>query len=236
MRKTTDWFYAGMVAGAVGGVLHILYNVVLLLAGVKAAPFWKALGGLFYNKQLLATWPAQLHSMIDVIGVSAGNGVLTSFVLELTGTDCLYAKSVALSSAGAAFLFLVVYPLTGLGRNSPTVPWVAFFGHNIFNGLVVGFILAKICAFGKEPIIACAQAEPREQAASDDVWLGPLRQLSAELSAVAGKVELLGQRLAETTARLDSEPKPESDGWDRVSHLGFKVVKPSPPEDDPGNP
>ncbi|NLY75381.1 MAG: hypothetical protein GX075_08750 [Firmicutes bacterium] len=107
------------------------------------------MGGLFYNKELLKTWSAQIHGMIDAIGVSAVNGVLLGGVLFFTGIDYLYAKSVTLSAAGAYFLFLVVYPQTGLGKDSLIVPWVALFGHTVFNGVLTGYILKKICLFKK---------------------------------------------------------------------------------------
>lgn len=149
MKKTTDWFFAGLVAGAIGGTGIILLNTLLLLLGIKHGTYWEAMGGLFYNKELLKTWSAQIHGMIDAIGVSAVNGVLLGGVLFFTGIDYLYAKSVTLSAAGAYFLFLVVYPQTGLGKDSLIVPWVALFGHTVFNGVLTGYILKKICLFKK---------------------------------------------------------------------------------------
>ena len=74
-----------------------------------------------------------------------------SFTLLFTGRDYLYSKSVALSATGAYFLFLFVYPQTGLGKDSAIVPWVALFGHVVSNGLLTGYILNKICSFNKQP-------------------------------------------------------------------------------------
>ncbi|MCR3922324.1 MAG: hypothetical protein NUK65_07410 [Firmicutes bacterium] len=147
MKKVNDWFFAGMVAGAIGGAGIILINIVLLLLGVKHGTYWQAMGGLFYNKQLLQTWHAQVHGAIDALGVSAMNGVLLSLTLLLTGKDYLYAKSVALSAAGAYFLFLFVYPQTGLEKNSAIVPWIALFGHTVSNGLFTGYLLDKMYSF-----------------------------------------------------------------------------------------
>ena len=93
---------------------------------------------------MLKTGLAQVHGAIDAIGVSAANGVLLSITLLITGKDYLFTKSVALSAAGAYFLFIVVYPQTGLGKDSLIVPWVALFGHTVSNGLLTGYILNKI--------------------------------------------------------------------------------------------
>lgn len=147
MKKINDFFFAGIVAGAIGGVCLNLYVYVLVLLGVPTGTYWKAMGGLFYNTQLLQTWLAQIHGLIDSIGVSAANGVLLCYVLIVTGRDYLYTKSLALSAAGAYFLFLAVYPQTGLGKENPYTPWVALFGHTVFNGLLVGYILKKIYSF-----------------------------------------------------------------------------------------
>lgn len=151
MKKINDFFFAGLVAGAIGGACLNLYVYALVLLGVPTGTYWEAMGGLFYNKQLLQTWLAQIHGLIDAIGVSAANGVLFCLVLVITGRDYLYTKSLALSAAGAYFLFLVVYPQTGLGKDNPYTPWVAIFGHTVFNGLLVGYILKKIYSFRESP-------------------------------------------------------------------------------------
>jgi hypothetical protein len=152
MRKIDDWFFAGTIAGAIGGLGIFVLNTVLLLLGVEHGTYWEAMGGLFYNQELLNTWLAQLHGMIDAIGVSAINGVLLSITLLITGRDYLYTKSVILSAAGAYFLFLVVYPQTGLGKDSMIVPWVALFGHTVSNGLLSGYILNRICSFKSDNV------------------------------------------------------------------------------------
>lgn len=151
MKKIDDWFFAGAIAGAIGGIGIFLLNIVVLLLGIEHTTYWEAMGGLFYNKELLKTWSAQLHGMIDAIGVSAGNGILLSLTLVITGRDYLYIKSIILSAAGAYFLFLVVYPQTGLGKDSLLVPWVALFGHTFSNGLLTGYLLKRICSFKKQP-------------------------------------------------------------------------------------
>jgi hypothetical protein len=149
MKKINDWFLAGLIAGIIGGMGLIIYNFGLLLLGVPTGTYWKAMGGLFYNKQLLNHWLAQIHGVIDALGVSGANGVLLAFTLKYTGTDYWYPKSIALSAAGAYFLFIVVYPHTGLGRDNPYTPWVALFGHTVFCGWLAGFVLRKIGTLGQ---------------------------------------------------------------------------------------
>jgi len=160
MKKINDWFVAGVIAGAIGGAGILLLNVVLLLLGIEHGTYWQAMGGLFFNKQLLQTWVAQVHGALDATGVSAVNGVLLSLTLLITGKDYLYTKSVVLSAFGAYFLFLAVYPQTGLGKDSLITPWVALFGHTFSNGLLTGYILDKICSFDKEPQNEIAQDSP----------------------------------------------------------------------------
>jgi hypothetical protein len=148
MKQTDDWFFAGAVAGAIGGVAMVLFSVILVVFGViKQGTFWQAMGGLFYNKELLKNWTAQAHGMFDGIGVIVANGILLSRTLLVTGRDHLYVKSIILSAAGAYFLFIFIYPHTSLGKNSLVVPWVAIFGHVTLSGILPGYILKKICSF-----------------------------------------------------------------------------------------
>lgn len=151
MKKIDDWFIAGLYAGIVGGAALNLYCAGLILLGVPFDPYWKAVGGLFYNKQLLSSWLAQVHGVIDPIGVSGANGILTCSVIKMVGKRYFYIKSVVLSALSAYFLFLVVYPQTGLGKNNPYTPWVALSGHTVFLGLLTGYILKKIYSFDRKP-------------------------------------------------------------------------------------
>jgi hypothetical protein len=144
MRKINDWFFAGTVTGFISGIAHLLWNSMFLLFGVQHKTFWIAMAGLFYNQQLLFTPLAQVHGMIDAIGVSAAGGILLSAILKFTGIDYLYVKSVILSASSGYFLFILVFPQTGLGKDSVIVPWIALSGFTIFNGLLNGYLLKKI--------------------------------------------------------------------------------------------
>lgn len=167
MQKTDDFFFAGLIAGAIGGACLIIYNYGLLLLGLPSGSYWEAMGGLFYNKELLQSWPAQLHGVIDATGVSAMNGVLTCFVLKYTGKEYIYLKSASLSAFGAYFLFVAVYPHTGLGKDNPYTPWVALFGHTVFIGLLVGYILSKIYSFKGGPVLEAATDEEDREYSND---------------------------------------------------------------------
>jgi hypothetical protein len=160
MKKINDWFFAGLIAGIIGGMGLIIYNFGLLLLGVPTGTYWKAMGGLFYNKQLLQNWLAQIHGIIDALGVSGANGVLLAWIVKYTGTDYLYTKSLALSAAGAYFLFIVVYPHTGLGKDNPFTPWVALFGHTVFCGLLAGYVLQRIWTVNKQPVEETVRDRP----------------------------------------------------------------------------
>ncbi|MEL7567697.1 MAG: hypothetical protein AAGU27_22855 [Dehalobacterium sp.] len=162
MKRVEDCFFAGMVAGIIGGICHLLYNTVLILAGAKHIPFWVAVGGLFYSPKLIFNWSAQIHGMLDAIGISAVNGIITAYTLKITGKDYLYVKSVVLSAASAYFLFLIVYPITKFpGKNSLIVPWIALFGHTVFNGLLTGYIINKIYSFNEK--------QPKTESLSDSI-------------------------------------------------------------------
>ena len=151
MKKINDWFIAGLIAGMIGGAALNLYCLILILLKIPTGTYWKAMGGLFYNKQLLSSWLAQAHGVIDSIGVSGVNGILTCLIIKYTTKKYFYIKSVVLSAIGAYFLFLFVYPQTGLGKDNPYTPWVALFGHTVFIGWLTGYILKKIYNFEIEP-------------------------------------------------------------------------------------
>jgi hypothetical protein len=162
LKKVSDWFFAGTVAGLIGGIAHLLWNAGLLLLGIIHKTFWIAMGGLFYNQQLLRTPLAQVHGAIDAIGVSAAGGIFLAAVLKFTGMDYLYVKSVILSASSGYFLFVVIFPHTGLGKNSVIVPWVALLGFTVFNGLLPGYILKKIYAFDPEPAKKASPSNPKK--------------------------------------------------------------------------
>jgi hypothetical protein len=144
MRKISDWFFAGAVTGFISGTGHLLWNSIFLLLGIQHKTFWIAMAGLFYDQKLLFTPLAQVHGAIDAIGVSVVGGVLLSATLKFTGIDYLYVKSIILSASSGYFLFMAVFPQTGLGKNSVIMPWIALFGFIIFNGLLNGYLLKKI--------------------------------------------------------------------------------------------
>lgn len=148
MKKTNDWYFAGLIAGSLGGIAHILYNALLLGIGLQfSRTIWRTMAGLFYNENLLLTLGAQIHGMIDAVGVSAASGVLLSLVLLLTGKNHLHAKSISISASGAYFLYIAVFPQTGISKDSNIVPWISVCGYIIFNGFLVGYILNKICTY-----------------------------------------------------------------------------------------
>jgi hypothetical protein len=144
IKKKHDWFFAGTITGFISGISHLLWNSIFLLLGIQHKTFWVAMAGLFYNQKLLFTPLAQVHGAIDAIGVSVVGGILLSVTLKFTGIDYLYVKSIILSASSGYFLFIVVFPQTGLGKSSVITPWIAFFGFTIFNGLLNGYLLKKI--------------------------------------------------------------------------------------------
>lgn len=147
MKGIKDWFFAGAVVGFIGGIFHLMWNSALLLIGIQHKTFWIAMAGLFYNQELVYTPLAQVHGAIDALGASVVGGILISFIVKYTGRDYIYTKSVILSSSVGYFLFIVVMPQSGLGKESVVVPWVAIIGFMVFNGLLEDFILKRIWYF-----------------------------------------------------------------------------------------
>lgn len=163
MKKINDWFVAGLIAGITGGMGLIIFNLGLLLLGVPTGTYWQAVGGLFYNQELIKHWLAQIHGVIDALGVSGANGILLAFTIKKTGTDYLYPKSLVLSAVAAYFLFTAVYPQTGLSKDNPYTPWVALFGHTIFIGLLSGFVLQKIHSFDSQQNKETSAPQPGDE-------------------------------------------------------------------------
>ncbi|UWG97950.1 hypothetical protein LPY66_03845 [Dehalobacter sp. DCM] len=145
MKKFNDWFFAGIIAGLFGGIAHLLYNALLLAVGIQYKTFWHVMAGVFYGGKLTMMPSAQIHGMIDAIGLSVATGVLLSLTLFLTGKDYLYAKSITMSASGPYFVFLII--VSQGDKNSLIVPWVALFGYIVFNGILEGYLLNKICTY-----------------------------------------------------------------------------------------
>ena len=53
MKKINDWFIAGLIAGIIGGMGLLIFNLGALLLGVPTGTYWQAVGGLFYNNELI---------------------------------------------------------------------------------------------------------------------------------------------------------------------------------------
>lgn len=160
MRKINDWFVAGLIAGVIGGIAHLIWNAMFLLFGIKYHTFWHEMSGLFYTKQLVHNSFTQLHGILDAIGLSAMNGVLVSLVLILTGKDYLYTKSVALNALGAYFIFIFILPISHLEKNSLIQPWIAIGGFVIGNGLFTAYALKRIFSFDTAPKNEDASGSP----------------------------------------------------------------------------
>lgn len=148
MKKIEDFYFAGIVSGLTGGIIHLLYNLLLISIGVNTSTFWKDLTNVFFAPPQAFSWAAQLYGVISALGMSAFNGILISLLLKLTGKDYLYIKSITLSMITGYFLFMFLYPEADLDylQHSLITPYVALGGFAIY-GITTGFLLKRYTAF-----------------------------------------------------------------------------------------
>lgn len=150
LKKIDDFYFAGIVTGTIGGIIHLLYNLVLLILGVNTSTFWKDLSNVFFAPPEVHSWLAQSYGIISALGMSAFNGVLISLVLKLTGKDYLYIKSITVSMMTGYFIFMFLYPSAGLVylKHSLTTPYVALVGFTIY-GVSTGFLLKRFTVLNR---------------------------------------------------------------------------------------
>lgn len=147
--KIKDFYVAGLVFGAFGGIIHNLLLLILITAGLRTSTYWKDMANVFFNPPDLFTVPAQIFGFIASIFMAGLNGVLIAVLLKVTGRDYLYIKSISMSSALGFIVFMIVYPaMEGLQflQHSVNTSYVALFTF-IFYGAVVGFMFDRLSEF-----------------------------------------------------------------------------------------
>ncbi|MBS4031479.1 MAG: hypothetical protein KGZ63_08670 [Clostridiales bacterium] len=150
--KIKDFYVAGLVFGALGGIIHNLLLLILITAGLRTSTYWKDMANVFFNPPAQFTLPAQIFGLIASIFMAGLNGVLIAVLLKVTGRDYLYIKSISMSSALGFVVFMIVYPaMNGLQflQNSVNTNYVALFTF-IFYGAVVGFMFDRFSEFETE--------------------------------------------------------------------------------------
>ena len=149
--KIKDFYFAGTVIGIIGGLIHNLLLLLLLLMGLKTRTFWKDMAEVLFDPPEVFTWHAQFLGLMSSLALAGINGVLVALLIRLTGRDYFYTKSVSISSALGFFVFIVIYPARGLNflQHSIITNYVAFFTF-IFYGLVVGYLMKRFTDFGPE--------------------------------------------------------------------------------------
>lgn len=148
-HKIKDFYFAGTVIGIIGGLIHNLLLLVLLLLGLKTRTFWKDMAEVLFEPPEVFTWHAQFLGLMASLALAGINGVLVALLIKLTGRDYLYTKSVSISSGLGFFIFIVIYPLRGLTflQHSIITNYVAFFTFILY-GLTIGYLMKKFTDFG----------------------------------------------------------------------------------------
>ncbi|MCW3488518.1 hypothetical protein [Dethiobacter alkaliphilus] len=146
--KIKDFYVAGLVIGAIGGIIHNLLLLVLITAGLRTSTYWKDMAKVFFNPPEEFTVYAQIFGLIASIAMAGVNGVLIAVLLKITGRDYLYLKSISASSAVGFIVFMVLYPAMGLDflQHSINTNYVALFTF-IFYGAVVAFMFDRFTDF-----------------------------------------------------------------------------------------
>jgi len=148
--KIKDFYFAGLAIGVIGGIIHNLLLLLLIMLGLNTRTYWKDMAELLFEPPEVLTWHAQFLGLMASLSLAGITGVFIASLIKFTGRDFLYAKTVSLSSGFGFFVFLVIYPARGLTflQHSIITNYVAFFTF-IFYGLVVGYLFKHFTDFSK---------------------------------------------------------------------------------------
>ncbi len=153
MRKIGDFYFAGVIIGAVTGILFDLAVLLFIWAGVKMRTPWTDMAELLFNPPQVYTWSARLLGVIISLGVSITNGILIALLLRLTGRDYIYVKSVSVILATGFFAFTVLYPALGLKflQRSLATNYVGLLLFTLF-GLLNGYLFKRYTLVGEREL------------------------------------------------------------------------------------
>jgi hypothetical protein len=142
--KIKDFFFAGIMAGVIGGLIFDLYMFVLKFFKVNTRTPWGDSTALLFNPPEIHMFFAQLYGFLMSLSTPIFIAIAFCLLVKLRGKDYIYVKSVAISEFVSVFTITTVYPLLGLRflKHSITTHYAGFFGMLLF-GVILGYLVKK---------------------------------------------------------------------------------------------
>lgn len=149
MKKTDDFFAAGVIIGSIGNVSVLIIAWISLLIGIKIRTPWNDMALLLFKPPEANSFWAILLGYIISFGVAILNGVITGGLLSITGRDFAYLKSVVISVTTLFFTYTVLYPLIRFFvlQHSIVTVYHALF-NNIQFAVLTAFLFLRFTSVG----------------------------------------------------------------------------------------
>lgn len=150
MKKTDDFFTAGVVIGCISNILFNIDTLPLILIFGDALRYpWNDLAALFFRPPEVYTFGAQFFGILASFGVAIVNGVVIGGLLKLTGRDFAYLKSIVVCSTSVLFAFMILYPALGntIEQHNILTTYVAFLNNQPF-AIISAFLFLRYTTVG----------------------------------------------------------------------------------------
>ncbi len=146
--KIKDKFFVGVLAGILANATENIFNYLGYYTGFSKYFIWHIAASAYFPITEVKTTPALIIGMFTDYTVAAGLGVITVYLLYLTGNDYYLFKGLLVSGFAWLFVFGVVLR-TKIGRIDPTDSGTNLInlGGHILLGLLISIIIIKIGEF-----------------------------------------------------------------------------------------
>jgi hypothetical protein len=148
LTRVRDFFFAGTVAGFIGGIYVHLYAFTLVMASVNFEPPWVVMAEFITNPHLAYTRFGQLLGWITSFSSSIANGIAVALTIKFTGKDYIYLKAILVPEAIFLITLTIIYPALGVNlvKNSINTNYISVLDL-IPYGLIVGYLLNRFAVF-----------------------------------------------------------------------------------------
>lgn len=149
MKKINDFFGAGVIFGIIGNIFITLYATLVIIMRFNIRSPALDMASLFFKPPELDSNWALLFGLISTFGVAITNGIIVGALLEFTGRDFAYLKSIVVCTASMMFAFMVLYPSLGLeaDQHSISTTFVALIGNQLF-AIIIAYLFMRYTTVG----------------------------------------------------------------------------------------
>ncbi len=105
-----DWYVAGIIIGAVSGIIFNLTVFLIKILGMNTTTPWVDISMILFKPPEVYYWYSQLYGFLASLNGSIANGLLTALLIKSTGRAHLVLKSFSIAMATTIFTFMVLFP------------------------------------------------------------------------------------------------------------------------------